>query len=191
VAAGLAWWLAVWRMLDWHLGMVEDDHGLTRDRLSAADAVTLTRFWLVPLLPACARSATDLPAVIVLGGATDWLDGRLARRYGPTRLGRDLDTTADLAFYCAATIAAHRAGRLAPLGAWAIGLRHGIGLALSLAAVFGRAQRPAIGSRPSGAILRIGGLALCAAGRRTVGTSIVIAGCSVPPRPTPPHRCSA
>jgi phosphatidylglycerophosphate synthase len=31
----------------------------------------------------------------ILGGFPDWLDGRLARRRGRTRLGRDLDSTAD------------------------------------------------------------------------------------------------
>lgn len=42
---------------------------------SPADAVTLTRFWLVPALPAVARDAAALPAVVVFGGVTDWLDG--------------------------------------------------------------------------------------------------------------------
>jgi phosphatidylglycerophosphate synthase len=149
-------------------------------------AICAARFWLVPVLPPSARSATGLPAVIVLGGATDWLDGRLAQRCGRTRLGRDLDTTADLAFFSAAAIVAYRAGRLPRLGAWAFGLRHGLGLAISLAAVFGRARRPAIRARPCGAVLRVGGLALCVAGRRTVGTSIMVAGCCVPPRSTTP-----
>ena len=93
VLAGLAWWLVVWRMLDWHLGMAEGGDGRPRPRLSPADAVTLARFWLVPALPAAARAGAPLPAAIVLGGATDWLDGTLARRDGRTRLGRDLDTT--------------------------------------------------------------------------------------------------
>jgi phosphatidylglycerophosphate synthase len=188
MAAGLAWSLAVWRMLDWHLGMAEGDDGVQRDRLSAADAVTLARFWLVPLLPACARSATGLPALIVFGGATDWLDGRLARRCGRTRLGRHLDTTADLAFFGAAAIVAHRAGRLSRFGAWAFGLRHGLGLAITLAAVFGRARQPEISARPWGAILRVGGLALCVVGRRTAGTSIAVVGCCVPPRSTTSWR---
>jgi phosphatidylglycerophosphate synthase len=177
VAAGLAWWLAVWRMLDWHLGMSEDADGVPRDRLSAADAVTLARFWLVPALPASARSAAGLPAVIVLGGATDWLDGRLARRCGRTRLGRDLDTTADLAFFSSAAIVAYRAGRLPRLVAWAYGLRQGLGLALSLAAVFSGARRPPFRAQPWGAVLRVCGLALCVAGRRTIGASIAVVGC--------------
>lgn len=192
LAGGLAWWLAVWRMLDWHLGMAEGGDGVPRSRLSSADAMTLARFWLVPAVPASARAGdAALPAVIALGGATDWLDGVLARRCGRTRLGRDLDTTADLAFFSVAAIAARRARRLSRLGAWAFGLRHAGGLALSLAAVFGRARRPAIRARPWGALLRVGGLALCAAGWEKAGTPILVAGCAVPPRSTAPHLSRA
>ena len=43
-AAGLLWWLSVWRMLDWHLGMAEGGDGRPHERLSPADALTLTRF---------------------------------------------------------------------------------------------------------------------------------------------------
>ncbi|MGH2886243.1 MAG: CDP-alcohol phosphatidyltransferase family protein, partial [Solirubrobacteraceae bacterium] len=113
---GLAWWLAVWQMLDWHLGMAEGGDGQLRARLSPADAVTLARFWLVPTLPTVARSPTGLPAVILIGGLTDGLDGALARRHGRTRLGRDLDTTADLAFFTTAAVSARAAGRITPLG---------------------------------------------------------------------------
>ena len=184
VLAGLAWWLVVWRMLDWHLGMAEGGDGRPRARLSPADAVTLARFWLVPTLPSAARAGAPLPAVIVLGGVTDWLDGTLARRDGRTRLGRDLDTTADLAFLTTAAVSAHRAGRLPGLGFRALAARQGIGLVVSLLAVFGRARRPAIRARPWGASLRFAGLALCAADRPRLGTPIVIAGCLVPPRST-------
>ena len=45
--AGLLWWLLVWQMLDWHLGMAEGGDGRPRERLSPADAITLARFWLV------------------------------------------------------------------------------------------------------------------------------------------------
>jgi hypothetical protein len=94
LAAGLAWWAAVWRMLDWHLGMSEGGDGVPRRRLSPADAVTLSRFWLVPLVAGVRDSRRGLPAEISVGGASDWLDGALARRCGRTRLGRDLDSTA-------------------------------------------------------------------------------------------------
>jgi len=150
---------------------------------------------LAPVLLSSAARSSDLAgrgrAVIALGGATDWLDGTLARRSGRTRLGRDLDTTADIAFFSAAAIAAHRAGRLTRLGAWAIGARHAAGLALSLTAVFGRARRPAIRARPWGALLRVAGLALCAAGRERAGTPMLVAGCAVPPRSTAPQLSPA
>ncbi|MBA3263315.1 MAG: CDP-alcohol phosphatidyltransferase family protein, partial [Thermoleophilaceae bacterium] len=189
--AGLAWWLTVWQMLDWHLGMAEGGDGRPRARLSPADAVTLARFWLVPALPAVARDAALLPAVVVLGGVTDWLDGAVARRHGRTRLGRDLDTTADLAFLTTAAISAHRAGRLPRHGLAALLARHGIGLGLSLGAVFGRTRSPAIRARPWGAVLRVGGLALCTAGRPRVGTLLLVGGCLVPPRSAAPSRSPA
>lgn len=184
---GLAWWFAVWRMLDWHLGMAEGGDGQRRERLSAADAVTLARFWLVPMTFATARSPRGLPIVIVLGGSSDWLDGALARRRGRTRLGRDLDTTADLAFLSAVAVAARSAGRISPVGFWLLTLRHGVGLGAALGAVFARARRPAIRARPWGGALRIGGLVLCAAGARRSGTVLLVAGSTVPPRSTSPH----
>jgi phosphatidylglycerophosphate synthase len=186
LAGGLAWWLAVWRMLDWHLGMAEGGDGVPRTRLSPADAVTLARFWLVPALPAAARGGAALPALVAIGGATDWLDGALAHRTGRTRLGRDLDTTADLAFFSVAALAAHRTGRLGPVGAGALGLRHAAGPTLSLAAVFARARRPAIRARPWGGALRVTGLVLCVAGCERPGAAILVAGCLVPPCSTAP-----
>lgn len=186
LVGGLAWWLAVWRMLDWHLGMAEGGDGVPRARLSPADAVTLARFWLVPALPTAARGKRALPVLITLGGATDWLDGALARRDGRTRLGRDLDTTADLVFFSAAATVAYRTGRLGPVGAGAVAARHGAGLVISLAAVFGRARRPAIRARPFGGVLRVTGLVASAAGAPRAGTVILVAGCLVPPRATAP-----
>jgi phosphatidylglycerophosphate synthase len=186
-AAGLAWWAAVWRMLDWHLGMAEGGDGVPRRRLSPADAVTLLRFWLVPLVAGVRDSRRGLPAVIIVGGAGDWLDGALARRSGHTRLGRDLDTTADLAFLSVAATAARRADRLPALGAWAVGARHAAGLALALTAFFGRARRPAIRARPGGALLRVGGLVLAVTGARRTGTALLLAGCATPARSTSRH----
>ena len=178
----LVWWGAVWQMLDWHLGMVEGGDGTPRDGLSPADVVTLCRFWLVPALPSLARSASGLPVAVAAGGVTDWLDGALARRRGPTRLGRDLDTTADLAFLTTAVVSARAAGKLTRLGFLALAARHAIGLGWALASVFGRARRPVIRARRWGAVLRLSGLALSAGGRGRTGTVVLVAGSLVPPR---------
>jgi len=186
-ASGLLWWLAVWRMLDWHLGMAEGADGTPRERLSPADAITLARFWLTAAAVANARSPRGFPAVIVLGGLSDSLDGRVARRYGRTRLGRDLDTTADLAFAVAVALAARDTGRISPLGFTALTVRHTLGLALALGAAFARARRPAIRARPWGAALRIAGLAIGAAGARRTGTALLVSGSIIPPRSTAPR----
>jgi phosphatidylglycerophosphate synthase len=190
-AAGLLWWLAAWRMLDWHLGMAEGGDGIPRPRLGRADAVTMARIWLVPLLPAIAGTPRRLAFVIALGGASDWLDGALARRDGRTRLGRDLDTFADLVFVQSATCAAYRSGRLGPMAAGAVAARHGVGVGLACGAVFVRARRPAIRARRAGALLRFGGLTLAAAGSERPGTALLIAGCVTPPIRTAPELSPA
>ena len=187
VLPGLAWWLVVWQMLDWHLGMAEGGDGQARIRLSSADAITLTRFWLVPTLPAVAKSPTGLPAIIIAGGVTDWLDGALARRHGRTRLGRDLDTTADLAFFIAAAVSARSANRMTPAACWAIVGRAALGVALASVAVFARARRPAIRARAWGAVPRTVGLGMLTAGSRRLGTATLLLGCIVPPRSTASH----
>src|SRR2546426_10907158 len=61
LGAGLVWWASVWRMLDWHLGMAEGGDGVPRERLARADAVTMVRYWLVPLLPALTGTPRGLP----------------------------------------------------------------------------------------------------------------------------------
>src|SRR3954453_674905 len=89
-------WAAWWAMVDWHLGMVETASGRER-RLAAADALTLARLGAGPVGPRHPE-----PWLGPTGMATDLVDGLLARRAGPTRLGRDLDSTADTLFLDAA-----------------------------------------------------------------------------------------
>ena len=91
LGVGLAWWGSTSVMLDWHLGMFETEDGRPR-QLGAADALTLARAWLVPVV-------ADSPTVLVCGLAAgaDALDGPLARRAEPTRAGRDLEGLVDAA----------------------------------------------------------------------------------------------
>jgi phosphatidylglycerophosphate synthase len=184
VSAGLLWWASVWKMLDWHLGMLEGDCGEPRTSLSQADAMTLSRFWLVPLLPALRRSSPAFPATIAAGGVSDWLDGALAHGCGSSRLGRDLDTTADLAFFATATVSGRATGRISGLGAYALLARYALGTLLALWTTFGLGRRPAISARRWGGALRVGGLVFSTVGYRRIGTALLVGGCLAPPKPS-------
>jgi phosphatidylglycerophosphate synthase len=109
VPGAVCWALASGAMLEWHLGMVQGPRGEPRGSLSAADALTYARLLSAPGILACTGRSRFL-ALLGLGAASDGLDGALARRCGATRLGRDLDTVADLAFFLSAARAARRAG---------------------------------------------------------------------------------
>lgn len=172
----LGWWAATALMLDWHLGMVETPEGEPRP-LGPADAATLARAWLVPL---AARRPTA--AVCAIGGATDVLDGRLARATQPTRAGRDLEGLVDACFVAAALRGLAREGRLPRPILAAEGARLGAGFAYALAARLVRGERPDDDLLRAGratTVLRIGGLAAAAAGARRTGSALVATGCAV------------
>ena len=61
------------------------------------NALSLLRLFLVPVVVALLLAGSDTlaAAFFVLAALTDFLDGRLARMAGPTRLGRILDPLAD------------------------------------------------------------------------------------------------
>ena len=61
------------------------------------NALSFLRLFMVPVVVALLLAGSDgiAAALFVLAAATDFLDGRLARRTGPTRLGRILDPVAD------------------------------------------------------------------------------------------------
>jgi cardiolipin synthase (CMP-forming) len=75
-----------------------EDPGLFGDRVfTVPNALSLLRLVMVPVVVALllARSNGLAAAFFVLAAVTDFLDGRLARRAGPTRLGQILDPVAD------------------------------------------------------------------------------------------------
>jgi cardiolipin synthase len=68
------------------------------DRIfTVPNALSLLRLFMVPIVVALLLSGADglAAALFVLAALTDFLDGRIARRAGPTRLGRILDPVAD------------------------------------------------------------------------------------------------
>ncbi len=68
------------------------------DRIfTVPNALSLLRLFMVPIVVVLLLGGADAPAaaLFVLAALTDFLDGRIARRAGPTRLGRILDPVAD------------------------------------------------------------------------------------------------
>src|SRR3712207_761550 len=61
------------------------------------NALSLLRLFMVPIVVALLLGGADelAAALFVLAALTDFLDGRVARRAGPTRIGRILDPVAD------------------------------------------------------------------------------------------------
>lgn len=173
LAVGLGWWGAVAVMLDWHLGMIETEAGEPRP-LGPADALTLSRAWLVPAVAAGSR-----PSLLLTAGATDALDGIVARSTQPTRAGRDLEGLVDATVVGAALLATLRTGGL-PRAVIALELtRIGSGFAYACASYFARAEAPSREVTGAGRLLaplRVAGLAVAASGRRRLGGVLLGAG---------------
>ena len=173
LGAGLAWWTATALMVDWHLGMVETADGRPR-QLGAADAMTLLRAWLVPV-----ALEAPTPLVCVTAAATDVLDGRLARRAQPTRIGRDLEGLVDGCFAVAALRGAKRRKRIG--GAVVAGelARLGVGFCYGLYVYFGRATAPDPRVVRAGRVttpVRVAGLVAAGLGRRRLADALVAGG---------------
>jgi hypothetical protein len=168
--AGLVWWAACALMLDWHLGMVETPDGHPR-MLGSADALTLARAWLVPLVW---NRPTALTCTVA--GITDAVDGPLARRHGPTRAGRDFDWIVDA---CFAAAALRGSGRHGLLERWAVRAEAtwlSLGAINALHAYFLKLNEPdRFVTRSARALvpLRIAGLAGGAAGHRRGGSALL------------------
>src|SRR4051794_1034490 len=161
-------WLAWWAMVDWHLGMVETSVGRGR-RLAAADALTLARLWAAPVV----RRHPE-PWLVAAGMATDLADGLLARRAGPTRLGRDFDSTADTLFLDAALRGAVERHGLDPRLLALERARLIPGTAVTFASYFGGSSpAPEQRGRGPGALLAAGGALCAASGRPRAGGRLV------------------
>jgi cardiolipin synthase (CMP-forming) len=117
-AVGFLWWIAIVVMLDWHLGMLERPDGRPLGTIGAPNVLSLVRLGAVPALPALGPEA--LAGVLVALGATNVLDGLLARRSDRvSRLGAWLDGVADTLVLSTTAVVCASDGRLA---AWATAL---------------------------------------------------------------------
>lgn len=161
-------WVAWWAMFDWHLGMVETADGLERG-LAAADSLTLARLWAAPIV----RRHPE-PWLVAAGMATDLLDGALARRAGPTRLGRDFDSTADTVFLDAALRGAAERGVLDPRLLALERARLLVGTAVTFASYFGESTpAPAQQNRGLAAVLAAAGALLAVSGRQRLAEPLI------------------
>jgi phosphatidylglycerophosphate synthase len=158
-------WALWWAMVDWHLGMVEGRE------LEAADALTLARLWAAPVV-----RRHPAPWLVGAGVATDLLDGVLARRAGVTRLGRDLDSTADTLFFLAALGGAVERRGLDRRLLLVERARLAAGTVVTLRSYFGASlPAPAQRGRRPAAVLAGAGVVLAAAGRPRAAGPLVAA----------------
>jgi cardiolipin synthase len=92
------------------------------------NALSLARLFMVPIVVALLLAHADglAAALFVLAAVTDFLDGKLARRSGPTRLGRILDPVADRLMLSSVAVVLALRGLLP---AWAVAILVGRDLA--------------------------------------------------------------
>jgi phosphatidylglycerophosphate synthase len=165
-----AHWALWWAMVDWHLGMAETPAGDPRP-LRPHDALTLARLWIAPIV-----RRHPHPGLLAAALATDVADGALARRAGPTRLGRDLDSTADTLLTDQALRGLIDKGALPPGILTLERARLALATAVVFASYFGRSEpTPAMSARRPAAALAGAGLLLAATGRRRSGTAALAA----------------
>ncbi|MGH9168210.1 MAG: CDP-alcohol phosphatidyltransferase family protein [Acidimicrobiia bacterium] len=98
--------------------------------LTVPNLISVARLAAVPIfiwLLVVRRDALGAALLLAALGASDWLDGVLARRLGQvTELGKFLDPLADRAAIAAALLGGWAAGVVPPALAAALGLREGL-----------------------------------------------------------------
>jgi phosphatidylglycerophosphate synthase len=162
------WWALWWALIDWHVGMLETPGGSPRP-LRAHDALTLARLWAAPIVRRHPRPALVAPLLL-----TDLADGALARRAGPTRLGRDLDSTADTLLFDQVLRGAVERRGIDPALLTLERARLLIGAAVVLASYFGRSEpTPPMADRELAAVLAAAGLLCATGGRRRAGERLL------------------
>ena len=125
-----------------HLGLHRDAHDQHYPTLGAANHLTALRGWVAAwlasrLMAHAPLTDNELLAALVLIGATDVADGRIARSLAQTSpLGRYLDAEADVLAWLALTMAQIQRQQLPPWFLGVAALRWGMPLAVGLARTF-------------------------------------------------------
>lgn len=119
---------------------------LGREVFTVPNALSLLRLFMVPVVVVLLLGGRDLAAVVVfvLAALTDFLDGRIARRSGPTVVGKFLDPLADRLMLSSTAVVLAVRGLLP---AWAVAILVGRDL---LALVGGLALRGRMRVNPTG-----------------------------------------
>ena len=110
---------------------------MTKDLFNVPNTISLIRLALIPVFIWLAATGNYGPAGILLGiiGATDWIDGYLARRLGQvTELGKFLDPLADRIAVAVAVVAGLVYGVFPAWFGWALIVRE---LVIGLGAAYG------------------------------------------------------
>ncbi len=133
----------------------QERQGLSRRALGAADIVSLARLPLAVVFVAADRTVVRLP-VLAVAAASDLLDGWLARRLGPSRIGAVLDPITDKIFMIAAFAMLALSRALTPLEVAGVLLRDIIAPLVYLVSLAVRRPLPAIPARAGGKLVTVG-----------------------------------
>ncbi len=176
-AAAVAWWLALLAMVELHLGMLERPDGTPLQTLAAPNLLSLVRAALVP--PLLLASPVVLAVLLATAGASDVLDGLVARRFNlATRLGQWLDGSVDAVVMGVAAVALVRLGLLPLWVALLVVARSLAPWLVIAAAYFVRAEAPPREALVPGrlpGLIALGGLVMVATGV-SAGIVLVVAG---------------
>jgi cardiolipin synthase (CMP-forming) len=138
------------------------------------NVLSLLRLFLVPVVVALLLAGSDTlaAAFFVLAALTDFLDGRLARMAGPTRLGRILDPLADRLMLSSVAVVLAVRGLLP---AWAVAIMVGRDLLALVGSLVGSKIRVNRVGKAATAVL-MGAVALVVVSPGVVGEVIFYAG---------------
>ncbi|HET7477979.1 MAG TPA: CDP-alcohol phosphatidyltransferase family protein [Rubrobacteraceae bacterium] len=155
---------------------VEDRNPPSDRVMTLPNALTLFRLLMVPVVVGLLLAEADgiAVAVFVAAALTDFLDGRIARRQGPTRLGQLLDPVADRLMLSSSAIVLAIRGLL-PVWAVAILVGRDVLALLGSFLVRGKMRVNVVGKAATAVLMVSVGIVIFSPG--ALGETIFYAGC--------------